>query len=187
MHTAVQKTQGEGMLSVPSKAGDPPYKQQAWNSLLNPDSCIKLHTHISTWILYISNQIWSIQGQSFSWDICCLLLHNCITTNLTGNTTHIYYLCGSGLWAQICWVLIQVLELWSHLRLTQGHLLLIFSGAGSVEFLPELWTEDLCFLLAVSWWLPSCSCHMAAHSPVTCFFKAKKRESSNRSSSVSWA
>lgn len=44
----MQKTQEEGVLSVPSKAGGPPYKQQAWNSLLSPDSCIKLHTHIST-------------------------------------------------------------------------------------------------------------------------------------------
>ena len=93
-------------------------------------------------------------------------------------------ICGSGLWAQISWVLIQVLDgaVVSPEAQLGARLLIISPGIGSIQFLPEFWTEGLRFLLVVSWWLPSCSCRIAAHSLATCFFKAIKRESSDRSS-----
>lgn len=92
-------------------------------------------------------------------------------------------ICGSGLWAQISRVLIQVLDGAVVSPEAQGaHLLIISPDVGSIQLLPEFWTEGLHFLLVVSWWLPSCSCHIAAHSLGTCFFKAIKRASSDRSS-----
>lgn len=143
----MQKTQGGGRLSasfLAEESSKPSRSLTRIQSLVS--TCLltfPLESPISQ-TRYVQDKI------SLSPDIFLVY----ITTDLTAKTTHLLSqsVCGSGLWAQISWVPLQVLDSTVVSPEAQlGTCLLIFSpGIGGVQFLPESWTEGLFFLLAAA-------------------------------------